>query len=329
MGPIGRLPVEWIDYNLYNSIMSPSTTHCSNNELVNFLSRYLVQKAMSVFKFTLPDSIDETYFLYCLFVNGWIILAHDEQFGDVAHYASLHGSNMYLHPKKAVINFTDTDAALDHSLEVTIDPLDDNRDGEMLKLQKNYGGFMDIVTFYAERMALCFEAMDMNIINSHLAYVFGTDSKALAETFKKVYDDIAGGQPAAVIDKDMFDEDGKPKWIAFFNNLKQNFIAPDMMLLLNQIEREFDTKIGIPSANTDKRERLTDDEVNSNNVETLTFIELCLESMKESLRFAVDHGIWESGDVELRVPDLKDLEASSEEGGKVNGEFETNSYRSL
>ena len=321
LGPIGRLPVEWIDYNLYNSIMSPSTTHCNNTELTNFLERYLLQKAMSVFKFTLPEGVDETYFLYCLFVNGWIILLNDKIFGECAHYAALSGSNMYMHPKKATVTFTDTTAGLDHTVEVNINPLDPQRNGEMMKLQKNYGGFMDLVSFYAERMALCFESLDMNLINSHLAYIMGTDSKSLAETFKSVYDDIASGIPAAVTDKDMFDEDGKPKWMTFFNNLKQNFIAPEIMLLLNQIEREFCTKIGIPAANTDKRERLTDDEVNSNNVETLTFIEQCRDSIKESFEFVKKRGIWTVGDVELRVPDLQDIQKAAEEGGKVNGEF--------
>lgn len=325
----GRLPLEWIEYNCYNAIMSPSTTHCNNNELVTFLQKYLIQKCMSVFEFTLPESVDETYFLYVLFVNGWIILANDEKFGEVAHYASLRGSNMYRHPKEATIMFTDTDATLAHELTVVIDPLSTEQTGVMLKLQKNYSGFMDLVTFYAEKLALVYEAMDMNIINSHLAYVFGSANKAAAETFKKMYDNIASGQPAVAIDKDMFDEEGKPRWMAFFNNLKQNFIAPDMMVLVNQIEREFDTKIGIPSANTDKRERLTDDEVNSNNFATLTFIEQCLRSMKTAFKKCRELGIWSTGDVKLVVPTIDDLKKSADEGGKVNGEFNTDSDRTV
>lgn len=333
MASIGRLPMEWIDYNLYNSISSPSTVHCENTELVWFLERYLVQKCMSVFKFTLPEEVDETYFLYVLFVNGWIVLANDDKFGPVAHYASLSGSNLYYHPKNATISFADTDASLSHNLDRIIDPLDPNRDAILMKLQKNYGGFMDLVSFYAERMALCLESFDMNILNSHLAYVFGSDSKTLSETFKKAYDDISGGNPCIVIDRDMFDEDGKPKWMAFFNNLKQNFIANDILLALSKIEKEFDTKIGIPSANTDKRERLTDDEVNSNNVETLTFIELCLRDMKGYLKEAVDLGIWPKGDVELVVPTLEETYKSAKDknkiGGQDDGQLKTDSNRIL
>ena len=43
---------------------------------------------------------------------------------------------------------------------------------------------------------------------------------------------------------------------------------------------EFDTKIGIPNANTDKRERLNTDEVNANNVETAIIAEGWLNSIR-------------------------------------------------
>ena len=45
----------------------------------------------------------------------------------------------------------------------------------------------------------------------------------------------------------------------------------------------FDTEIGIPNANTDKRERLISDEVNANNVETATRCELWMETIRTGL----------------------------------------------
>lgn len=43
----------------------------------------------------------------------------------------------------------------------------------------------------------------------------------------------------------------------------------------------FDTDIGIPNANTDKRERLITDEVNSNNAETLSKCALWLDQCQK------------------------------------------------
>jgi hypothetical protein len=49
---------------------------------------------------------------------------------------------------------------------------------------------------------------------------------------------------------------------------------------MRKIEAMFDTEIGIPNANTDKRERLVTDEVNSNNAETASKAELWLDELK-------------------------------------------------
>lgn len=46
----------------------------------------------------------------------------------------------------------------------------------------------------------------------------------------------------------------------------------------------FDTAIGIPNANTDKKERLITDEVNANNTETRTLADLWLETLNTGVK---------------------------------------------
>ena len=320
MNLIDGIPMEFSQVNIIQNMMSPSTTHCSNNLLVNFLEMYLIQKAMSVFKFTLPDEIDERYFKWCLFCNGWIVLTYDDTFGPLAHYASLKEQDMYYRPKKAEIILTDTDPMLTRTINRIL--VGSEPDAVLMTLQENYRSILDIICFFAERMALIYEAFDVNVINSHLAYVFGTDKKSIAETFKKVYDEISGGSPAAVMDKDLFDEDGKPKWTTFINNLKQNYIGSELMLDLSKIEREFDTWIGIPSANTDKRERLTNDEVNSNNVESISMISMWLQNMQECIERVKKYCKgYENMSVELRFDTDDLLNKDPEEGGFEDGQF--------
>ena len=58
------------NYDHINSAVSrgnPSTIHCSNTGLARFFQRYLLQEAMSVFKFTLPERWNTDYFKYVLF----------------------------------------------------------------------------------------------------------------------------------------------------------------------------------------------------------------------------------------------------------------------
>ena len=143
---------------------------------------------------------------------------------------------------------------------------------------------MDLVSFYAQEMALASEAIDVNLLNSKLSYVFTASNKNAAESLKKLYDRIASGEPAVVIDKNLYNDDGSVSWEAFQQNVGQNYIASDLLSDMRKIEAEFDTKIGIPNANTDKKERLITDEVNANNVETRNLPELWLESLQQGCK---------------------------------------------
>lgn len=315
------VPFSWNETNLINNMVSPSSVHCSNNLLVDFVAKYLIERVMSVFDFTLPESVDPRYFKWVLFCNGWIILTYDDKFGAIAHYGTLEGRDMYWRPKETTIELIDTDPSKCVTLKKTM--IGDNPNAVLMSLQEDYSPIMDLVMFYAEKIALLYEAFDLNTLNSHLAFVFGTDSKGLASTFKKLYDNIASGETACVVSKDLFDDEGKPRWTAFFNNLKQNYIGGDLLIDLSKIRKEFDTEIGIPNANTDKRERATDDEINSNNMETLTRVEMWRDNLNKAFdKMASLNSDWMGSNVKLRTaitPEIGGIIEGVTEGGVING----------
>jgi hypothetical protein len=132
-------------------------------------------------------------------------------------------------------------------------------------------------------MALASEAMGVNLVNTKSGIVFGAENKAQAETYKKMFDQVASGQPGVVVGKNLFDDTGKPMWTPFSANVKNEYIADMVLSDMRKIESMFDTDIGIPNANTDKRERLVTDEVNANNVETALRPMYWLEQLKKSV----------------------------------------------
>ena len=142
---------------------------------------------------------------------------------------------------------------------------------------------MDIVDYYSDMLALAAETAGLNLQNTKLAYVFLCADKQQAESFKKLYDQIAAGNPAAFADKKLFNDDGTPNWVMFNQQLRNTYIAGDILEDMRKWKNQFCTEVGIPNANTDKKERLIRDEVNANSTETQTKAILWLETIHKGM----------------------------------------------
>ena len=68
------IPADYRYENLYNASRSPSTVHVKNTRLYRFFRKYLLERAISVFKWNLPEEWDKDYFLYKLYGIGFLAL---------------------------------------------------------------------------------------------------------------------------------------------------------------------------------------------------------------------------------------------------------------
>ena len=262
--------------NLYESARQPGTVHAKNNALYYYFSRYLVQKIIGIYEFkNLPETWAENYFLYALFLEGRVGVIDTDRYGVIPQSCNLAGYNVFRQPRYMLV----ANPLLEHlpKLEIGINC-------ELIKMQPDYMSPLDIVSTYAELLALCMESAGVNLLNSKLSFVFAAGNKTQAEAFKKLYDQIASGQPAVFIDKELFNEDGSRNWDVFFQNLKQNYVTGDILNDMVKITDRFNTTIGIPNANTEKRERLITDEVNANNADTETLADLWLRTMQGDIK---------------------------------------------
>lgn len=265
-------PTFYDHQNAYNSLLSPSTMHVRDTNLQWYFKRYLLQKAIAVFKWKMPKQWAQNYFLYVLYCWGYVAIVNTDKFGVIPQGCSLKGYNVMYQPTHAVI----ANPLLSGILEPQIDT-----QCTLIRLQPDYGSIMDKVNFYADVMALSAETVGTNLFNSKLAYVFAATSKRDAESFKKLYDQIASGEPAAVISKDLFNEDGSPNWLMFNQDLKNSYIVSEIMDDMRKWELKFMTDLGIPNSNTEKKERLIEAEVESNDVEVKLWADQALDSLKD------------------------------------------------
>ena len=270
-----NLPFYYDYKNARNSTVNPSTVHVRDTGLQRYFARYLLQKTISVFKWDMPKTWSRNYLLYTLYCWGYVAVINTDKFGVIPQQCTLGGFDVFYQPKFATI--------ANPLLRGILNPVI-GKQCELLRLQPDYGGVMDIVNFYADMLALSAETASTNLLNSKLAYVFASDGKAGAESFKKLYDQIASGEPAAYIDKNLYRDDGTPTWNFFNQNLKQTYIAGDILNDMRMWEMKFDNEIGIPTTNTTKKERLITDEANSAIEESRTKAQLWLDELQESCK---------------------------------------------
>lgn len=262
--------------NVYNGSRSPGTIHAANTELGAYFRRYLFQKAVSVFDIDCPETWSKDYFWYVLYGAGYIGVLEVPGMGVIPQYCTIKGYNVYYQPKGFIV----ANAAIlnGRTIEKSI-----GVDGVLMKLTPDYTGICDLIGYYADLMAVSAESMGVNIINSKLAYIFCVKNQASADSFKKMVDKINAGDPAVFVDKNLLDADGNPTWVEYAQDLRNNFIAPDLLQTMNQIERMFESEIGIPNnGGIEKKERLISDEVNANNVSTYSKAALWLENLQTS-----------------------------------------------
>lgn len=309
-------PYDYVQENWWETQVSPSTVHCKNTLLHGYFAKYLEQRAMSVFKFNMPEEWlqGHDFILYVLFRRGFFCVTELPKFGVVPINCTLKGYGFYYQPTDVII----ANPALTQAYEKHI-----GTECALIRLKPDYTGIWDIVSYYADQLALISESVGVNLINTRLTYVFGSKNQNHADSFKSLYDMIAGGNPAVFYDKRLLNEDGTPNWQLFEQNVGNNYLVTDLLSDYRKVVADFDSMIGIPNANTDKKERLITDEVNANNQETYSLSDIMLETMQRGVDEAKKlFPTLTDFSVEYRNPKTTDEDVELMEEGDDNGSFE-------
>lgn len=271
-----NIPVPYDFINLYTASRSPSQIHTKNTNLFAYYGNYLLKKVISVFDFEgIPRTWAENYFKYTLFGRGFLAVFKHAKYGVIPQQCSLADNmTIFYQPRKVLIA---------NPVMTEVQELYVGDNCELLKLQPDYHSVLDIVSLYADLMSIAYETASVNLINSKASFVFFAENKTQAETYKKMYDKLSAGEPMAVVDKTLKNEDGTSNYDFFMQNVGQNYIVDRILDNMKTIEDQFNTKIGIPNANTQKKERLISSEVEANDIDTVTLVNLWLSTMQNDL----------------------------------------------
>lgn len=232
---------------------------------------YLLRLARGIIDIECPQEWSKQYMKDLLLMEGVFCIA-DSPVGVWPFLCSAHGENVQYRPNRVTVVNPAFSANLDLLLGV---------EAELVYMVDDvwFHGIGDLIAVYAQKLANCDSAIDVNLINTKDCKVYGVDDKRTAESIRVMHDQIMRGEPAVFIKKTVAQQIGDKSVEVWTNRVKENFIADVVQIEKRRIIEEFLTMLGINNANTDKRERLNSQEVNSNNEELKCNIDFWKENL--------------------------------------------------
>ncbi|MBQ5912535.1 MAG: hypothetical protein IIW93_05510 [Bacteroidaceae bacterium] len=239
-----------------------------------YYTDYLVRLLKAQFEDEVEDYWDDEFMLNTLIFDGVFVVFDYKNSKPLMMNCQPYGVNMYYKPT----NVNVANPVLG-TLDLTI-----GKDCEIVYLEEaprnmpvDYPSPMSIVHFYARKLVNIDQCIDASLNNSMVTAIFQAPNKKSAESFKQMHKDIRSGAPAVFIDDSLDLSLGKN---LLYTPAKDNFICDIAQIEKRKVIEEFLTAIGINNANTDKRERLNQDEVNANNDECVSGVEVWRRNLR-------------------------------------------------
>ena len=216
----------------------------------------------------LPEGMKQEYVERTLFYHGKALFFQDPKNGLLCLQAG-PGEGMNVYGEHFVWY------AIGHNYQKSYDLRKD-----MAVLIKNNAimtNTYDFVMLYVNKLVEIERAIDVNVEGQKTPYVLACDDKDLL-TMKNIYHKRKRNEPVIFANKNL-NLDSLQVFMT-----PADYVSDKLADLRHDIMNELLTFLGIDNANTDKRERLVTDEVNSNN----EFVELNAKYMLETREKAVE-----------------------------------------
>ena len=270
----------------------PSEDICYLSDVYYYFWRSLYQRIVTRFKWTVPKHWDKEIFEFTLLALGFVGIfdtnkyarTPNQRFGIIPAPATVSGVGVQMQPTK--IRTANPHFYMPYSETIY-------EGAGLIKLTGDYRGILDIVDFYAMRLAVLYSTIDQSIINARFAYIVSANSTAAAATLKAVFDARNSGKPLVVFDKDKLKKKDAVDKTAPLDNQEpfefldlqvgKNYITDKLLADYRTIMQHFDTEIGIPNVQYEKKERLIANEVESNSAETVARFEYFMDCLHRSL----------------------------------------------
>lgn len=293
--------------------MQPTSVEAQLTARTNYYWFVLYNKIKGIFEIDCPDEWDKDYILDSLLLEGKICIT-DSPLGILPFKCGPYGQNVFYRPTNVIIS----NPALTETIDRKI-----NIDCALIYLYDDiiFRGVSESINIFAQRLASCDAGIDVNIMNSKVAWCILCEDSKQANEAKMIYDKISKGEPAVFYRQTAGMAD-RNSFGFFTNNIVNNYIADKLQAEKRAIYNEFLTQFGVNNAAEEKNERLLVDEVNSNNDELIINMAYAYENIKKGVNKANE--LYPNINLKITLPYVDRLQKREEiavnnlKGGSVN-----------
>lgn len=295
---MASLPFYYQELNNMRGHKVPSSNIAYDSEVYFYFWRSLYQRLASKFNFKVPEHWEKEIFEFGVYSQGFMGVfdtnkyakTPNQRFGIIPAVSTVYGIGVQMQPTKIR-------TANQHFFMPFAETIYEG--AGLIKITGDYKGILDIVDFYAARLAILWSTIDQSIMNARFAYIISANSTAAAATLKAIFDARNSGKPLMVYDKgklkkkDAADaktaplEDKEPFELLDLR-VGENYITDKLLADYRRILNQFDTEIGIPNNPIDKAERLVTNEVESNSAETVARFTYMMDCLKLSIKRTIE-----------------------------------------
>ena len=275
--------------DLLNGMQIPSTYYKDKSLEYRYWFRSLIHKIDSsiVFK-NLPKGWSNDFFMFCLWVRGYVLVFKTDrkdlqEYGEngiVFNPCHVSGYDFYYQPTTALVSNPHMPTKFSYEFDLRKD------NAALLKLTPDFWGVLDIIDYYASKLAELSKGIDMSIINSKFGLIASASNEAQAATLKSVMDELQKGNPLVVYKDQLKESDEiiprKEPFEIWIQELKKNYILTDQLQDFQTILNSFYTEIGLPVA-IEKKERMITSEADFASAQSQARIACWVETLRESL----------------------------------------------
>lgn len=262
--------------DVFERLAIPNTYFKNRTYEYRYWFRSLLHKLDSSLIFKgLPEDWPEDFFKIILWARGYLAVFKTERWGITFQpVSSLSGYDFYYQPQKVAIANPYYNKILDLHKNV-----------ELLKMTPDFCGILDIVDYYATKLAELSKGIDMSIINAKIPMVLVANDESQSQTLKAVYDSVQTGESLVVWKDKLSDGEIIPRKDPFqfwSNDYKATFILPELLEAMQTILDSFYMEIGLPTVMNDKKAHMLNQEADFQSAQSEARLACWVSNLEES-----------------------------------------------